>query len=75
MASGTKRENMEYCDNIMKGVRKGCPLPPILFNLFINDIFNDFSEFGIPLGESRCCGGLFADDIVLFASSRTKLGC
>jgi len=48
MASGTKRENMEYCDNIMKGVRKGCPLPPILFNLFINDIFNDFSEFGIP---------------------------
>jgi len=32
-------------------------------------------ELGIPLGESRCCGGLFADDIVLFASSRTKLGC
>jgi len=40
---------------------------------FINDIFNDFSELGIPLGESRCCGGLFADDIVLCAPSRTKL--
>ena len=63
--------------NIMKGVRQGCPLSPIFFSLslFINDIFNDFSELGIPLGESRCCGGLFADDIVLFASSRTKLGC
>ena len=36
---------------------KGGPLSPILFNLFINDIFNDFSELGIPLGESRCCGG------------------
>ena len=59
--------------NIMKGVRQGCPLSPILFNLFINDIFNDCKELGIPLGESRCCGGLFADDIVLCAPSRTKL--
>ena len=59
--------------NIKKGVRQDCPLSPILFNLFINDIFNDFSELGIPLGESRCCGGLFADDIVLCAPSRTKL--
>ena len=56
----------------MKGVIQGCPLSPILFNLFINDIFNDSSELGIPLGES-CCGGLFVDDIVLYASSRTKL--
>jgi len=59
--------------NIMKGVRQGCPLSPVLFNLFINDIFNDFLELGIPLGESRCCGGLFADDIVLCTPSRTKL--
>jgi len=57
----------------MKGVRQGCPLLPILFNLFINDIFNDFSELGIPLGESRCCGGLFADDIVFMRTVRTKL--
>jgi len=59
--------------NIMNGVRQGCPLSPILFNLFINGIFNDFSKLGIPLGESRCCSGFFADDIVLCAPSRTKL--
>jgi len=43
-------------------------------SIFINDIFNDFSELGIPIGESRCCGGLFADDIFLCACapSRTK---
>jgi len=40
--------NDQYSEsfNIMKGVRQGCPLSPILFNLFINDIFNDFSELG-----------------------------
>jgi len=59
--------------SIMKGVRQGYPLSPILFNLFINDIINDFSELGIPLGESICCGGLFVNDIVLCALSRTKL--
>jgi len=32
-----------------------------------------FQKLGIPLGEFKCCGGLFADDIVLFAPSRTKL--
>ena len=66
--------NDQYLEsfNIMKGVKQGYALSPILFNLFINDIFNDFSELGIPLSESKCCGGLFADDIVLCAPSRNK---
>jgi len=56
--------------NIKKGFRQGCPLSPILFNLFINDIFNNCNKYGISIGEKRCCGGLFADDIVLCAPTR-----
>ena len=44
---------------IKKGVRQGCSLLPILFNLFINDIFNNCNKYGISIGEKRCCGGLF----------------
>jgi len=49
--------------NIKKGVCKGCPLLPILFNLFINDVFNNCNKYGISIGDKCCCGGLFADDI------------
>ena len=58
---------------ILKGVRQGCPLSPVLFNLFINDIFNNCNKYGISIGEKRCCGGLFADDIVLCAPTRSQL--
>jgi len=48
-------------------MRQGCPLsPPIHFNLFINN-------HNISLESSRCCGGLFADDIVLCAPTRGSL--
>jgi len=58
---------------IKKGVRQGCPLSPILFNLFINDIFRDCNKYGVSIGSSLCCGGLFADDIVLCAPTRGSL--
>ena len=45
---------------------------PILFNLFINDIFNNCNKYVISIGDKRCCGGLFEDDIVLFASLRSQ---
>jgi len=46
---------------------------PILFNLFINEIFNNCDKYGISIGVKRCCGGLFADDIVLYAPTRSQL--
>ena len=57
---------------LRKELDKVVQLSPILFNLFINGIFNDFSELEIPLGESKCCGEFFADDIVLCVPTKTK---
>ena len=49
-------------------VRQGCQLSPILFNLFINDILNNCDKYDVSIGNKKCCGSLFADDIVLFNS-------
>ena len=44
-----------------------------MFNLFINDIFNNCNKYGISISDKRCCGGLFSDDIVLCAQTRSQL--
>ena len=58
---------------IKRGVLQGCPLSPILFNLFINDILNDCEKYSVNIGRKKYCGGLFADDVVLIAPSAKKI--
>lgn len=59
-------ENSPYYD-MLRGTRQGCPLSPILFIIFINDLLKYLPK-GVQIpdikeGESHCAALLFADDV------------
>ena len=59
-----------------KGVRRGCPLSSVLFNLYINDIFEMIDRHSVSdvyLDKANKINALmYADDLILI--SRTKEG-
>jgi len=61
---------------ITKGVRQGCVLSPILFNLYIADLDRYLAKRnvgGISVGKERIWSLAYADDIVLLAKNKTAL--
>ena len=57
------------------GLKQGCPLSPILFNLYINDLVTMLKglDVGVNIGDEKVCILLYADDIVLIAESADDL--
>lgn len=61
---------------IWKGVRQGCVLSPLLFNLYIADIDKEINKRGIEglaVGGNRIWTIAYADDIVILAKNRVAL--
>lgn len=62
--------------NILKGVRQGCIISPLLFNIYAEQIISEAIEnepYGIQLGDRLINSLRYADDLVLLSSSRDGL--
>ena len=59
-----------------KGVRQGCPLSPLLFNLYVNDVFeviDNSIDSPMYLNDKKVNALMYADDLVILAQSEKEL--
>ena len=62
--------------DVKNGLRQGCSLSPILFNLFINDFALSLKALGKGIklqDDDKICILMYADDIVLLAENENDL--
>ena len=61
--------------NVSTGLRQGCSLSTILFNIYINDLAVSLKSMnkGVDIGNEKICILLYADDIVILTENETDL--
>ena len=57
---------------VHKGVAQGCVLSPLFFDIYVDDLLEEFrdSELGIPIGQFLQGATSFADDLALLATDK-----
>lgn len=59
-----------------RGVRQGCPLSPLLFNIMLADVEEELGKVkwgGVKLGEGKVYTLAYADDMVLLAENEDEM--
>ena len=57
---------------ILRGVKQGCPLSPLLFNIVMDELllrFDQRNDLGIQVGNEKVSIMAFADDLVIITES------